>query len=306
MVKRDTCCLPAGKRSKPGVDLSQSFSGVVTIETVPLAAARYLMGTSDGDAIPEDHETPPKEVSVDSFEIATTTVTNVQFQRFVADTGYETTAEKQGSSFVFRSLLNPSRRRRQQRPESIQSAPWWLLVNGACWRRPEGRGSDLQDRWDHPVVHVSWYDAIAYSNWCDARLPSEAEWEYAARGGLVQCRYPWGNELTPDGQHRCNIWQGCFPDVNTCEDGYFGTAPAKTFEPNGYGLFNMAGNVWEWCDDWFGSASPSPQFRTGKVLKGGSFLCHVSYCNRYRVSARYANAPTSSTSNCGFRVVRTL
>jgi formylglycine-generating enzyme required for sulfatase activity len=166
---------------------------------------------------------------------------------------------------------------------------------------------------DHPVVHVSWRDAQAYCQWASKRLLTEAEWEYAARGGGDQTRYPWGSELTPKGKHRCNIWQGKFPEENTAEDGYIGTAPARSYRPNGFGLYNVCGNVWEWCRDWF---SPTwhlsgpiinplgPDMGEQKAMRGGSFLCHKSYCNRYRLGARTGNTPDSSTSNCGFRCAR--
>jgi formylglycine-generating enzyme required for sulfatase activity len=163
----------------------------------------------------------------------------------------------------------------------------------------------------HPVVHVSWRDAVEYARWADKRLPTEAEWERAARGGLESRRFPWGDELTSDGQHMCNIWQGTFPTENTLEDGYHGTAPVNVFKQNEFGLRNVAGNAWEWCADWFTAEHSDgpldnpigPADGDGKVIRGGSYLCHRSYCNRYRVAARSSSAPTDATGNVGFRCV---
>jgi formylglycine-generating enzyme required for sulfatase activity len=186
-------------------------------------------------------------------------------------------------------------------------------VPHAYWAQPEGPPSAILDRLDHPVVHVSWNDAKACCQWSQTRLPTEAEWEMAARGGLEQACYPWGSELTPDGRHLCNIWQGNFPDRNTLDDGYLGTAPVYAYEPNGFGLHDVVGNVWEWCEDVFSpryhhiTAATDPLYQESgpsRSLRGGSFLCHDSYCNRYRVAARSSNTPDSSASNTGFRVVR--
>jgi formylglycine-generating enzyme required for sulfatase activity len=184
-------------------------------------------------------------------------------------------------------------------------------VFGADWAHPEGPQSTISGRLHHPVVQVSWLDAVAFCGWAGVRLPTEAEWEMAARGGLEQARFPWGDELEPGGVHRCNVWQGTFPSDNTCDDGYLGTAPVDAFEPNGFGLHNVAGNVWEWCADWFdptvGTTGPDvdptgPPTGDQRVIRGGSYLCHASYCTRYRVAARSANSPDSSTGNMGFRV----
>lgn len=261
---------------------------------VPLPGGTFRMGTDDADGFPDDHEGPVRAVTVPPFAVDVHAVTNARFARFVEATGYRTDAERFGWSYVFASFLPGPLRRDSPRPEQT---PWWCGVQGALWSAPEGPGSDVADRWDHPVVHVSWNDADAYCRWAGRRLPTEAEWEYAARGGLDQARYPWGDELTPGGEHRCNIWQGRFPVRNTAEDGHAGTAPADSFAPNGFGLYNVAGNVWEWCADWFDPA------RANRSMRGGSYLCHDSYCNRYRVAARTANTPDSSSGNTGFRTV---
>jgi formylglycine-generating enzyme len=248
---------------------------------------------SDEDRYPDDGESPSRPVSVDAFRIAPCTVTNDDFATFVAATGHGTTAEREGWSFVFGGLLPedfpPTR--------AVAQAPWWRQVHGADWLHPEGPGSDLDGRSDHPVVHVSWLDARAFCRWAGGRLPGEAEWEYAARGGLERRRYPWGDELTPDGEHRMNVFQGRFPEENTGDDGFVGTAPVRAFAPNGFGLHNATGNVWEWTADRFGPGRPGQ-----RVTRGGSYLCHDSYCWRYRCAARSGNTPDSSAGNIGFRM----
>ena len=281
-----------------------------TVVMVELPGGTFLMGSDDPDARPEDGEGPVREVTVDGFRIGHATVTNGQFSAFVEATDYRTEAESFGWSYVFKGLLSRSKQRRLGKTHDVKAVPWWLAVEGAYWRKPEGPGSNLRGRLHHPVVHVSWHDASAYCEWADMRLPTEAEWEYAARGGLAGKRFPWGDALLDGAKHRCNIWQGRFPDSNTLADGHFGTAPAESFAANGFGLYNMAGNVWEWCTDWFSpdwhrshsTVNPTgPPTGDNKVLKGGSYLCHDSYCNRYRVAARYANTPDSTTGNAGFR-----
>ena len=308
----DACCGP----SRPGeasVPPTVSGRGEAGTDMVELPGGTFLMGSEDADYRPEDGEGPVREANVDAFEVDPTAVTNLDFAEFVDATGYRTQAEVIGWSYVFRGLLPRAKQRRLPRGRDIGTVPWWHAMDGASWRRPEGPGSGLKGRLHHPVVHVSWHDADAYCRWSGKRLPTEAEWEYAARGGLIGKRLPWGDELTPRGQHLCNIWQGTFPDDNTLQDGYLGTAPAESFRPNGFGLYNVAGNVWEWCSDFHSVDwhrhhpldNPSgPEDGETKVLKGGSYLCHDSYCNRYRVAARYANTPDSATGNAGFRCVR--
>ncbi|MGW9053228.1 formylglycine-generating enzyme family protein [[Kitasatospora] papulosa] len=283
--------------------------GAVEDGMVLLPGGVFLMGTEDPEGFRADGEGPVREVRVSPFRIDAHAVSNRRFAEFVAATGHVTEAERFGWSYVFAGFLPAALRRGAGRPEGT---PWWCGVEGARWDAPEGPRSGIEDRGDHPVVHVSWNDARAYSRWAGARLPTEAEWEYAARGGLEQERYPWGDELTPGGEHRCNIWQGRFPTRNTAEDGYAGTAPADAYQPNGFGLYNMAGNVWEWCQDWWSTTHPAgrrsdprgPGSGDTKVMRGGSYLCHRSYCNRYRVAARTRNTPDSTTGNLGFRCVR--
>lgn len=287
-----------------------------TRELIRLDGGKFHMGSDDADGWPSDGEGPVREVEVDPFYLAATTVTNAEFKAFVEATGYQTDSERFGWSYVFVGQLPASRRKKILKHQSVDGLQWWHGVEGASWHRPEGPGSHLRDRMDHPVVHVSWNDALAYCEWAGYRLPTETEWEFAARGGLHRKRYPWGDELTPDGQWRCNIWQGEFPYKNTAEDGYAWTAPARAFPSNGFGLYNVSGNVWEWCADWFSPTwhqSERPQSRINpkgpasgqnKVMRGGSFLCHDSYCNRYRVGARTSNSPDSGSTNLSFRVAR--
>lgn len=274
--------------------------------TVP--QGRYTLGGDEVEGNPNDGEGPLRDVDLARFKIAATPVTNAQFATFTKATGYVTDAERIGWSFVFHSLVSPRAARVTR--ERLAEAPWWLAVKGACWRWPGGRGSHIADKAEHPVVHVSWRDAEAYCAWAQARLPTEAEWEAAARGGLDRARYPWGDELAPGGRHMCNIWQGEFPDRDTEDDGFHGTSPVGSFDANGFGLYDVAGNVWEWCADWFttdpeprsGKAPLGPRSGSARVIRGGSFLCHASYCNRYRVAARSQNTPDSASSNTGFRV----
>jgi formylglycine-generating enzyme required for sulfatase activity len=272
----------------------------------------FRMGGNDPDAVPGDGEGPIRQVTLRPFHIDATAVSNAEFADFIKATGYVTEAERFEWSYVFVGFVHPDARKHVIKG-SVPGAPWWFAVRGACWLAPEGPGSSIDYRQGHPVVHISWHDAAAYAAWAGKRLPTEAEWERAARGGLERKKFPWGDELTPQGRHLCNIWQGEFPHCNTVEDGYLSTAPVNAFPSNGYGLHNMTGNVWEWCLDWFSRdwhAADTPQTRidpTGpptastRVMRGGSHMCHRSYCNRYRVAARTSNAPDSSAGHIGFR-----
>ena len=258
---------------------------------VTLEGGTFSMGSDDELAYPDDGEGPVRRVEVAPFEIGAHCVTNDEFATFVAATDFATDAERYGWSFVFGGLLPDD----FPLTRGVVGAEWWRQVEGSDWCHPEGPQSALDHRGDHPVVHVSWNDAVAYCQWAGGRLPSEVEWEFAARGGLERKPFPWGTELEPGGEHRMNVWQGQFPNLNTLGDGYLGTAPVDSFEPNGHGLYNTCGNVWEWTASWF----ELPGVR--RSLRGGSYLCHASYCRRYRVSARMANEPDSSAGNMGFR-----
>jgi formylglycine-generating enzyme required for sulfatase activity len=277
-------------------------------DMIRLENTRFLMGSEDADGIPADGEGPIRRVELDAFYLDRYPVSNERFAEFVQATGYQTEAERFGWSFVFKGHLWP-----EAPAQEIPGLRWWRRVDEADWRHPEGPDSSISARPNYPVVHVSWNDAQAYANWAGKRLPTEAEWECAARGGLEQKRFPWGDDLTPGGQHLCNIWQGEFPDVDLAEDGYSAAAPVDAFPENGLGFATITGNVWEWCSDWF---SPDHHFfgtlfnpvgptqGTGKSMRGGSYLCHASYCNRYRVAARTSNTPDSATTNIGFRCAR--
>ncbi|KAG9332649.1 hypothetical protein JZ751_014747 [Albula glossodonta] len=277
-------------------------------EMVLIPAGEFLMGTNN-PGIPQDGEGPQRRVHVDQFYMDVHEVSNQDFQKFVNATGHVTEAEKFGDSFVFEGLLSEAVK--SQISQAVAAAPWWLPVRGADWSHPEGPDSNIADRMDHPVLHVSWSDATAYCTWAGKRLPTEAEWEYACRGGLSDRLYPWGNNLHPKGQHYANLWQGEFPTYNTGEDGYTKTSPVMSFPANGYGLYNMVGNAWEWTSDWWNVHHTTDELHNPKgpetghdrVKKGGSYMCHKSYCYRYRCAARSQNTPDSSASNLGFRCI---
>ncbi len=276
-----------------------------------IPAGTFTMGTDDPAGYADDGEGPAHPVKLPGFRMAVHAVTNNLFADFVHATGHRTTAEDIGTSFVFGGLLPddfpPTR--------GVAATPWWREVEGADWRHPEGPHSHIESRGAHPVVHVSWTDAMSFCAWSGTRLPTEAEWERAARGGIESSHFPWGDEREPGGEHRMNVFQGTFPSDNTGADGWLGTCPVGTYPPNGFGLHEVTGNVWEWCADWFApnsnllapQQSPTgPASGTAKVMRGGSYLCHETYCWRYRVDARSANTPDSSTGNIGFRVAHDM
>lgn len=299
----------ATKSSLPSPSISDSLRN----EYIHIPEGVFTMGSDDiPSANMHDGEGPARRIQISEFYIQQYEVSNAEFAAFVDETGYVTEVERFGNSFVLEHLL--SEEVKEEVTQVVKDAPWWFLVKGASWLHPEGEGSRVRDnRFHHPVVHVSWNDATAYCEWNDrGRLPTEAEWEYAARGGLEGRLFPWGNKPNPRGEHWVNIWQGKFPAENTEEDGYYSTAPVNAYHPNRYGLFNMVGNVWEWVSDWWtvrhsAAMAKDPQgplSGTDKVKKGGSYMCHEEYCYRYRCSARSMNTPDSSASNLGFRCVK--
>ncbi|MFJ8883682.1 formylglycine-generating enzyme family protein [Streptomyces sp. NPDC102402] len=307
---------PAGTLiAGPSGPVRPAVADVRTRNQVRLPGATFTMGDPFGEGYEADGERTVHQVRLDAFHVDTTTVTNAAYAAFVKDTGYVTDAERLGVSAVFHLSV---RAEASDVAGRATGTPWWLVVRGASWRHPAGPLSSVTALRNHPVVQVSWNDAQAYCAWAGKRLPTEAEWEYAARGGLEGKRFPWGDELTPRGRWMCNIWQGTFPTRNTAEDGWETTAPVKSYRPNGHGLWNTVGNVWEWCADTFAADAyagragdapvhdprgprhdPSPSAR--RVMRGGSFLCHDSYCYRYRVAARSGNTADSAAANIGFR-----
>jgi formylglycine-generating enzyme required for sulfatase activity len=305
-----------------------------------IPGGEFTMGTDDPQSYPP--ERPAHRVRVTGFWMDAADVTNAEFARFVAATGYVTTAERKPDWEEIQKEVPPGTPEPPADklvPASMVFTPpsgpvplssiagWWSLVPGASWRHPEGPGSSIEGREDHPVVQVSWDDAVAYARWAGKRLPAEAEWEFAARGGLEGKRYAWGAEFRPGGKFMANTFQGHFPDRNTAEDGFERTSPVRSFPPNGYGLYDMTGNVWQWCADWFrpdtyqaeagqgvvvnpagppSSFDPSEPYQPERVTRGGSFLCTEQYCSNYRPSARRGTAADTGLSNVGFRCVMSL
>ena len=310
---REPCCAPTRVRlGQLARSIQDSYTRIRATDgsaenMIKLDGGSFLMGSEFPMPFPADGEGPVRRVTLDAFQISKYAVTNEQFREFIDRTNYRTDAELFGWSFAFANHIPTS-----MRGVAPAGTPWWVRVDGADWAHPEGPGSSITNRLNYPVVHVSWNDAIEFCKWAGYRLPSEAEWEYAARAGLEQQIYPWGNELLPGGIHMCNIWQGNFPQCDLGEDGFTNVAPVDSFPPNAYGLHNMVGNVWEWCADYFDPAwhvdatrlNPvGPPNGTTRVMKGGSYLCHESYCWRYRTAARTGTPPDSSTTHIGFRVV---
>jgi formylglycine-generating enzyme required for sulfatase activity len=306
-----SCCTPqrttdTSSGSQTGFETPVSAGSSVSLEVCDIPGGSALVGT-DAPIIAIDEESPCRRVTVKPFRMLSTAVTNSMFKQFVQATGYRTEAEKLGWSFVFFQQLPNDFKATQ----AVANTQWWRKVDGAYWQQPCGPDASTEIHDDHPVIHVSWNDATAYAKWVEGRLPSETEWEHAARGGLKDVPFPWGRKAPDDsGYYPCNIWQGAFPEHNTAADGFHFTAPARSYEPNGYGLYNMCGNVWEWTSGRIKINGRSPasrqhakHYKGCKLLKGGSFLCHKSYCYRYRISARTGNTPDSTTTHQGFRVV---
>jgi len=315
-----------------GVPQAGDTSGMVLIP-----GGTFIMGGNNSQAVPD--EFPRHKVTLAPFYLDKTEVTNAQFSKFVEATGYITLAEKKpdweelkkslppGTPKPHDSLLIPASLvfRTTNGPVDLRNFnEWWTWKSGANWRQPRGPGSNIIGHENYPVVHISWYDAMAYCKWAGTRLPTEAEWEWAARGGLTDNVYPWGNEHVNAGLPKANSWEGTFPYLNIQLDGHLRAGPVKTYSPNGYGLYDMAGNVWEWCSDWYDekyylslkdqhsvnpagpskSYDPEDPYTPKKSLRGGSFLCNDSYCSGYRVSRRMKSSPDTGLEHTGFRCAR--
>ena len=314
------CCVPSMVRldrlrtSERMAVTRQSVREGSTSEMIQLDGGPFWMGTENPEGFPADGEGPVRRVTVDPFFLDRYAVSNEQFTEFTKATSYKTDSERFGWSFVFHGHI-PKDLYPKMVEDTALGIDWWCKVPGADWLHPEGPYSSIGSRQHYPVTHVSWADCTAFAKWAGKRLPTEAEWEYASRGGLEQKIYPWGDELTPGGKHLCNIWQGEFPMADSGDDGFTAPGPVNSYEPNGYGIYTITGNAWEWCNDWFHPSwhvtatkhNPvGPPTGTRRVMKGGSYLCHKSYCNRYRVGARTSNTPDSATTNISFRCVRDI
>lgn len=332
-------CMAVPSRFGGATDTSGiAFGGDTSHAGMVLVPGGIFEMGGDNDQASAD-EYPKHRVQVTPFFIDVTEVTNAQFKKFVDATGYVTTAEKKPDWEELKKSVPPGT---PKPPDSVlvaaslvfkpSSGPvnlqdysqWWGWVKGADWRHPEGPGSSIEGKDHYPVVQVSWDDAMAYCKWAGKRLPTEAEWEFAARGGLVNQVYPWGNEHVNEGKPKANSWEGKFPYLNTKKDGYFTAAPVQSYAPNGYGLYDMAGNVWEWCSDWYDynyysslkdrltvnpkgpaqSYDPQDPYTPKRSLRGGSFLCNDAYCSGYRVARRMKSSPDTGLEHTGFRCVK--
>jgi formylglycine-generating enzyme required for sulfatase activity len=333
-----TCMMVPSRFGNAVVDSSLQFSGDTSVTgMVLIKGGTFTMGGDNNQASPD--EFPKHQVKVDDFWIDATEVTNAQFQKFVDATHYITTAEKKPDWEEMKTTLPPGTPkpadsllvaaslvfRQTSGPVDLNNySQWWSWEKGADWKHPEGPTSSIKGKENYPVVQVSWYDAMAYCKWAGKRLPTEAEWEFAARGGLENNIYPWGNESINVGKAKANSWGGKFPYLNDKKDNYIRSAPVKSFMPNGYGLYDMAGNVWEWCYDWYDanyyqslgnamalnpkgpdkSYDPADIYTPKRSLRGGSFLCNDSYCSGYRVARRMKSSPDTGLEHTGFRCVK--
>ena len=333
-----SCMMVPARFSAASVDSSLKFNGDTSVNgMVFIKGGTFMMGGDNSQASADEY--PKHKVQVNSFWMDATEVTNAQFAKFVKATHYITTAEKKPDWEEMKKTLPPGT---PKPPDSLlvaaslvfhqTSGPvdlndysqWWSWVKGADWKHPQGPGTNIEGKENYPVVQVSWYDAMAYCNWAGKRLPTEAEWEFAARGGLENQIYPWGNESINAGKPKANSWGGKFPYYNDDKDGFVKLAPIKSFMPNHYGLYDMAGNVWEWCSDWYDadyyksfgntiaidpkgpekSKDPMEPYTPKRSLRGGSFLCNDSYCSGYRVARRMKSSPDTGLEHTGFRCVK--
>lgn len=333
-----SCMMIPSRFSNADSSVSITYNGDTTILGMKfIPGGTFIMGGDNNQASADEY--PKHNVKINAFWIDETEVTNAQFKKFVEATRYITTAEKKPNWEELRITLSPGT---SKPPDSILVAAslvfkqtdgevdlndysqWWAWISGANWKHPEGPKSNIRGKEAYPVVQVSWFDAMAYCKWAGKRLPTEAEWEFAARGGLVNNIYPWGDEPINEGRPKANSWEGKFPYYNEKKDGYPTLAPIKSYNPNGYSLYDMAGNVWEWCSDWYDanyyttvsnttsinpkgpgkSFDPEDPYTSKKCLRGGSFLCNDSYCSGYRVAKRMKSSPDTGLEHTGFRCVR--